>query len=375
MLFLVLNVVSATGLVSPAKVSYINILPGCTVSKTIYFQNAGNAGTLTEIIPEGEISSWISTEIIERGIPGADGMPSLEIMTHIPDDTEQGRYGGGLTLAFTKDATIGGYQETYIERINIDITIGEDKIKGIKLHDVDVKKSDVDSPSAFMIDIENLGNTDVEIDETITINGPEDRVIKNKERFLPFEEKNILIFDDPFIIPGNYSADVTVAAGDFIETSTKSFIVEDKGDLIRKIDIQKVSIDKTAKPDEKMQIYTTVKNVGEVATEIRPIHTISTEEGYEKRIIGKSTVLAAGEIARLTTKFIADAIDAYQIDTHVAFENTITDSIKTNFVVTDEPDAVALSTGKGPLFILIVALLFGTRTIIKKKIQAREHGA
>lgn len=367
--------------VSPAKLSYNNVLRGGYAQNELYI-STDTEGNLTMFFEKnGEISEWITIEDNMTSIVVSRNSPKkVKIILMPPSDTASGTYTGGvrvITDRLVNPMTGIGSSVKAAFLVTIDATITGDEIKSCSGGGIYVSDAEIGFPLTIETTIKNDGNvrTSPQIHVNIWDKYQKEIVlteILSSQSILPTDYVKIKKEIDFVLEEDQYWAEVKVPDCNFGKTMPINILekggISDKGDFIR------IENKPWAMTKEIIPITAVFKNTGS-RTVTAQFKGEILYEGEIVKIIDTDKISAAtGEVIKLQTFFRPEKFGQYFVSGRIYYNNRLT-SEKAS-VINVNPKNIVQSSEFSYIWYIIILILIGILVMlimIKRKKNVTKH--
>ena len=395
----VFHAVSAAGIaVTPSLINISDAARSIEYEKTITVFNPGNNELMADIMISGDAKEWIriyedtpdaGEPINEISIPGKSVRVKAKIT--VPEDTANGMYRSEINFD-TKSPEYSDSTETgavlkvrATTKVEIDVT-GTEIING-EAQLLRISDSEVNYPVPIEIMFQNKGNVVLApgITAVISKDGINiDTITKTASEIKPGDKEKIIVnWENNGLESGDYSAIVTVYAGDNeILREETGFSLIPEGTLTRKGEFREIKYDGKTVVGRILKISGTFVNIGEIPTKAvlkgeiyRNNELIDTFESDELTV----TVMGT---ENLVYYYKPDSPGDYKFITYIVYEDKKTDEKEISLTISDssensgslDKDSEPAGTGKSPLStaliiaaVTIFALVMALKVAIRKE--------
>lgn len=228
--------------ISPADLTYENLLPGITVEKEFLLSRTNpdkEAEVAVETYIEG-IESWIK---VDQGnsfiIPKGKTTETMRVIISVPKDAELKSHNGELILKISEGGMTAGV--SIIQGVSINAKLN---VTGIEVYDLLVRNLRIPEvqggdPIKLLLNIENKGNKTATLDSAgvIVMDNYGEILYKGEDASLdgiePGRMKELTAFFDNQLGKGEYLASVSaVFRGKTIKEDQLVFSIKDKQEVV-----------------------------------------------------------------------------------------------------------------------------------------------
>jgi hypothetical protein len=184
---LILSTVSAyAGFgVSPTDISYENLKPGATFTKTFTLSRSGDLDEMdVSVQPDLDaIDSWFTYNPGKTfKFPQGESTTTFEIIVNVPSGTAYDTYNGVIRLIATpSNQEVRGVTITQGVRLDAGLVVTERDVTILTIQSIDVLDSELNQPIQFEIVGENQGNVDASPTAVIKIMDLQMNVLEEHE--------------------------------------------------------------------------------------------------------------------------------------------------------------------------------------------------
>lgn len=257
--------------VSPAEISFNNVLKGGYAENTLSISTSSEEEIGFRMSASGEISGWIRFEPSENLLIDRGSMKSVSVIVEPPEEAANGLYSGSIVISAVPSGTGEG--------TGVDVTAGTasaftvrvtgDEVKSANVDHIDVSDTEEGNPVEFSVSVSNTGNVIVkpliEIDiirdgETVeTISRSDTGVLPTKMRII-----RIISGTDGMDV-GSYEADVKVSLdGKTLSERRLSFDILERGTLSKTGVLDKIWNEPWVMAGDVVKIDAYFRNTGEM---------------------------------------------------------------------------------------------------------------
>jgi len=369
---LVVNTVQGTFLyVTPNELFFDNVLVGGYAEETVTITTDSETPLQITPIISGDIKSWVSFEPATN-LEVRDVAPLLlKVIIKPPIDGAIGTHSGDIIIIFTNEqAPLIGKDKESSFSLKIKVTLTFDKIKKLVINKIEAKDTEIDHPIDFFINAENQGNEELHFNIEVMM---KDRELTQSLVLKPTEKKNVLLnLPSSNLTIGKHTANVRIVLDDsLIKNENVTFYVKESNSFIRKGNLLDIQNPLRVHEGDEVTINALFKNLGEISTDCMFQGEVFKDNEPISELISDLYYCPVGEAIFLSTHFIASHIGEYRIIGKVYYDNTVSDEVESIVQVvplSENTSTVPLSISPYLLFILIIAFMFITRMILKKRI-------
>jgi hypothetical protein len=334
-----------------------------------------NALEVIPIIPNN-LKEWVIIEQHTTLFVSKEKPLSLTIIIS-PKSRAAGIYEGGLTLYIKNPIAplIDKGREITLE-IPIHIELTDEKIEKIDIYKVQPLDTEPLYPLHIFVKSKNSGNQPASLTVDIAVDNMQFQRIASLN---PTQEDFFVTVDNLTLLEGIHNASVRIRAGDSeIINEKSSFTIRQRNSLLRKgtlVDLQSL---KKAAVASSIPVEAIFKNAGELTVEC----TLQVDVYHENVLItalrSDKKYCVTGKSTLLNTSFNPSELGSYVLAGKVFYDTTVSDELDYSLDVVSADkitNAVPLAMSPYIVFILIILLLYITRSVLKKKLISKKHGA
>lgn len=342
---------------------YKEALPGNTIKGDLIV-NVEGEGIVKEVVDvSGEVADWVILEDTEYVfVPNIDNKIPYKIV--VPEDIESGSYKLRLSVTsvqdFEKDSILSSQ---VISNLDIIIHVGEDEENRFTIKDFEVYDFEETNQLDFLLEIENKGNKEEDLEINMILTDLEENYITEKRfsgKMYAFETQEIKYGFAPELESGDYKAEVYVQVGDLRKKETSFFKVYKDGQMIKKASILGTGV---YVKNEEVFVTTIVENTGE---SVLALSVTGTIEGRE--IQTSTERILPGDYETFEYQYGSFEAGDYQLTTEILANSVVLGDQITNLYVSDE-GVVTLEIGFIGILMLIIIVLISSHFLLKKRLK------
>ncbi|MDD4877390.1 MAG: hypothetical protein PHQ86_09790 [Dehalococcoidales bacterium] len=382
--------VHAAGIgISPASLSYENVLRGGSAQEQFTLFNNADADMYYNVRAEGDGGEWFSFDPIPPVRVPAKGSVRVSAIVSPPIHTPSGIYNCTIYVqpAITNVTAGGGAVVGILPAIGLPTSIkitGEQVLTG-NVYNIFVDKNEIGKPVRFTVGFSNTGNVmaEPEINIAISEGGRAIETLKKTYEVAPGEAKEIAtewIANEP----KEYAAIVSVLLdGTLLSERNLKFDVLERGTLTCEGEIVEVKAPKEVGLGNPAKIEVLFKNTGVAAIEAKIKGEVTLNRELVDVIESEPALIEVGKTEILTAYFSPEKPGDYLIDGDVIYEGKkakmeqITTSVKsaeTGEVKAAEAGGMKISEFRsliplisGLTLVAIVSIFILRKKLIKKQ--------
>jgi hypothetical protein len=374
-LILLLSFVSSANIgVSPATISFNNVLRGGYAERMVTITIDSNEPTKVSLAPRGDIAEWLSFKETEFEV--SKGKPYyLKIILRPPIDIPNGNYSGFLRITMSsKGKTIEG-QATGIVNAALDLYIGVDitdvEYSSCRAWGFNVQSAEKGDDVIFKLSVANDGN--IRLSPTIKIDvwdQERTEIVKqleySDETIIPTTEGELTIkLDSSDLDLGQYWAEVTSV--ECYSSETLTFDVLEEGALKAQGTLLSVTSPSWIKVGDTTLIEALFENNGEKSVDARFKGEITLGNKIIQILESPSSSVDIGKLETFKFYFTPKTEGRYIVTGIVLYDGKRT--FEKSTVINVEKKGFGWDTIKLPLIylILIIAIAYLTYKISKER--------
>ncbi|MFC1787579.1 hypothetical protein ACFLY8_06100 [Halobacteriota archaeon] len=387
--------VHAAGIgISPASLSYENVLRGGSAQEQFTIFNNADADMYYNVRAEGEGGGWFSFDPISPVRVPAKSSVRVSAIVSPPIYTPGGIYNctvyvqPAITNVTTGEGAVVGILPAIGLQTSIEIT-GEQVLTG-NVYNIFVDKNEMGKPVRFTVGFSNTGNViaEPEINIEISVDGGAIETLKKTDEVAPGEAKEITtewIANEP----KEYAANVSVILdGTLLSEKNLKFDVLERGTLTCEGEIVEIKAPEEVGLGNPAKIEVLFKNIGFVAIEAKIKGEVTLNRELVDVIESEPALIEVGKTKILTAYFSPEKPGDYLIDGDVIYEgkeakmSQITTSVKsaeTGVVKFAETGKVKISESRSlipvisGLTLVAIISIFILRKKLKKNRDKHEN--
>jgi hypothetical protein len=385
--------------VGPASFKIEKALKGGEYQKTTKIFNTDPTETIITITRSGEAADWVklydesdlSTQVNKLTLPGQSNK-LMVLKFKIPDTAANGNYTGILQMSSEPKGGEGMQPVSMTISIKLQIeVIGEEILEG-SARSITTRDVEINYPLEIKVEFENKGNVVAKPDINVEIKKGSDMVGKSTysaDAVAPLTWKTIPVeLDTSSLLPGNYTADVSVRLGDkLVATQALGFNLFPIGTLTRAGAFDGLSYSGEPAVGKLLKIVSVFSNTGKINTKANFVGEVYRNGELIDNLKSEELLVPVSEKQDLVSYLKVDSPGDYRITGAVLYEGKKTDSQELSFKVqagqqdvgvtqTTAASAATTATQTDPLMLAgiaaLIVLLFALVYLAGKKNKNKE---
>jgi len=361
--------------VSPSRLKFQSILQSGYAEKEVTISTTSDDELTAHFEITGEISDWLRFEPNETYFVVSSSNPyRLKVIAEPPSDAGNGTHSGMVTFVTDRVGNLtsraGGVVKVAVG-LGVDIDITTEKISSCLAGGFNLRDTEVNYPIELSMSISNTGNLRITPILSVDIwdQAQEDLVITREiqgEEILPTTNKEIKRAISGNLAVGQYWA--SIEAKNCGKSDLLTFSVVEKGSLIDRGELTKLSSKVWAFVGEPVQITAEFHNTGERNVFARFKGTITLDEQVVKVIDTEELQIPPGESVDFTDFFTPKSPGRYVISGKVIYNKKFTYEKGTILNVNPATETKNETNYEKAILLLIYLVVIITIIFIARKI-------